>query len=171
MNAFRKLINSNQKFAFAVAFKLLCDDNDARDAVQESFIRVWKHIHNYNENMKFTTWLYKIITNICYDKMKSKKRKQRVFENFEDGYDNLVKYSTDKLNSEMDNKQLADLINNLAGKLKPKQRMVFVLRDIENLSVNEVAEVMKISKSSVKTNLVYARQNIKEKLKCIEKNW
>ncbi len=62
--AFRKLVESHQSYAFKLAFRLLCHEEDARDVVQESFIRVWKHLPTFNPQNKFTTWLYGIATNL-----------------------------------------------------------------------------------------------------------
>ncbi|MDZ7722543.1 MAG: sigma-70 family RNA polymerase sigma factor [candidate division KSB1 bacterium] len=68
--AFQSLVEAHQMFAFRVAFRLLCHEENAHDVVQEAFIRVWKHLEKFNNRKKFSTWLYKIIVNLCYDQMR-----------------------------------------------------------------------------------------------------
>ena len=79
LSAFQQLVEHYQHYAYILAFRLLGDDEDAKDAVQEAFIRVWKHIKNFNLSSKFTTWFYRIVTNLCLDRIKAQKRKNRFF--------------------------------------------------------------------------------------------
>lgn len=58
---------------YTLAFRLLCNDEDAKDIVQETFIKVWKHLGSFNPEFKFSTWLYKIAANQCYDILKTAK--------------------------------------------------------------------------------------------------
>ena len=62
--AFKVLVEQFQRYAFNLAFRLVLNEEDAKDIVQESFIRIWRHISRYDSNVLFTTWLYKIVTNL-----------------------------------------------------------------------------------------------------------
>ena len=73
--AFRVLVEHHQSYAFALAFRLVCDEDAAKDIVQESFIRVWKHLSEYRPTVKFTTWLYRIVVNLSYDRLKTDRRR------------------------------------------------------------------------------------------------
>jgi RNA polymerase sigma-70 factor (ECF subfamily) len=146
----------------------LCDEEEAKDVVQESFIRVWKHISNFSLKSKFTTWLYKIVVNLCYDKMKSQKRKKAVLiRNFDKEMLDLAPYP-ENIEEELINKELAGLIRNIADELSTKQRIVFILRDLQDLKISEVSQILNMPESSVKTNLYHARLNIRKKLEQIE---
>ena len=68
--AFRLLVKAHQGYAYALAFRLVCDDEAAKDVVQESFIRIWKHLPEYRPTVKFTTWMYRIVVNLSYDRLK-----------------------------------------------------------------------------------------------------
>ena len=68
--AFRRLVEKYQPYAYALSLRLLCHEEDAKDVVQECFIRVWHHLHKFNRKNKFTTWLYTIVSNLCYDRIK-----------------------------------------------------------------------------------------------------
>jgi RNA polymerase sigma-70 factor, ECF subfamily len=153
-----------QGYAFAVAFRILCDEEDARDVVQESFIRVWKNFGGYDEHVKFTTWLYRIVTNLCFDKLRANKRRPEVAL---EGGDLSTLISTaieDDPGTVYDNKELSSIIAALTEALPPKQKIIFVLRDLQELNVREVCDILGLSESSVKTNLVYARRCIRRQL-------
>lgn len=164
-SAFRAVMEEYQSYAFAIAFRFLCDEEDAKDVVQESFIGVWRNFPQYDARIKFTTWLYSIVTNRCYDKLRSRRTRNTT------SVDNAGPSLLASLVSDQDpereyaNAELARLIDRLTGKLPPKQKMVFVLRDLQGLSIAEVCGILQISEASVKTNLVYARRHLREILK------
>ena len=161
LEAFRVLVEHYQTFVYRVAFRLLSNKEDAEDSVQECFVRVWKNLSRFDLNKKFTTWLYRIVTNLCFDRLRSAKRK-----------DNNIDYNTDlslikdKKNPDtlLDNKDMLKIIQKLADTLPPKQRIVFVLRDLEDKDINSVAAILKMTQQSVKSNLYFARRFLRTKL-------
>ena len=168
VHAFRKIVNSHQSYAYAIAFRFLCDEDDAEDVVQESFIRIWTHLKGFDSRMKFTTWMYKIVVNLCYDKAKSNKRRTRVFTRWYDNSSEKDCVENTDIERDLINKETAALIKNIAEGLSEKQRMIFLLRDIQDLTIEEVADITGVSESAIKTNLFYARQNIRKKLAKLE---
>ena len=168
LKSFETLVNVHRNFAIRVAFGILFDEDDAREAAHECFIKIWKNIKDYKPEMKFTTWLYKIIVNICYDKIKMKKRSLSIMFPATDD-DSKIKFETSSnIEENLANNEIVGLIKKYAALLPEKQRMVFALRDIEELSVNEVSQILKISPGSVKTNLLFARRTIANKIKKLE---
>lgn len=163
-DAFRHLVEQHQSYAFALAFRLVCDEDAAKDVVQESFIRVWKHLAEYRPTVKFTTWLYRIVVNLAYDKLKTDRRRERVMSSERNCEE--VQGPSDREASEtaIMNRDLAERIRALALGLPPKQRLVFTLRDLQDLSVQETADILAISTNTVKVNLSYARQWIRKNL-------
>ncbi|MFC1583516.1 RNA polymerase sigma factor [Candidatus Neomarinimicrobiota bacterium] len=163
--AFQCLVESYQSQAYALAMRFLRDENEAQDVVQESFIRVWKHLHSFDTDRNFGTWLYKIVTNCCLDHLKALRRWRRMFRFFEREEENSVELpGTGSVENEAHNRDLSRIIHKLVAILPRKQGTVFTLRDLQNLSVDEVAEVTGLSPGSVKTNLHYARRTIRKKL-------
>ena len=161
ISAFRSLMESQQRYAYAVAIRLLRDEENAKEIVQEAFIRVWKNLANYRKEMKFTTWLYKIVVNLCYDRIKMDKRKQNIF-----GYIGGLLSGSEvpghgDLHKDLELKDLRDHILSEAKNLPPKEYLVFHLRDIQDFSIGEIAEIAGMSVGSVKTNLCYARRRIR----------
>ena len=162
--AFERLVRTYQPFAFSLAMKFLCDQAEAADVVQESFIRVWKHIDRYDPGRKFTTWLYRIVANLCIDRIRSLQRSQRIFSSR--NQETTLEDLPDERNWETmrSHQQLAEIIRTLSRRLSETQRLVFTLRDLEDLSVDEVADITGLSIGSIKTNLHYARKSIRETL-------
>jgi len=164
LDAFRELVEGNQGFAFALAFRLLCNEEDAKDVVQESFVRVWRHLIRYDSGQKFTTWLYRIVVNLCYDRLKARKRRTRIMVSADDESSPGIVSSSPLLDKELANREIAAIIERLADRLSSKQRMVFVLRDLQDLDMKEIVEVTGMPMGSVKTNLYLARRTIRERL-------
>ena len=98
----------HQGYAFALAFKILLDEEDARDTVQESFLSVWKHLKGFDSHCKFTTWLYSIVVNRAKDRLKSNmRRRQVVTRNWGDTDETI---SGEPLDCALANKELAERI-------------------------------------------------------------
>lgn len=164
LEAFGLLVEQHQSFVYSVAFRLLCDDENAKDAAQETFIRVWKNIGRFREEMRFTTWLYKITTNLCYDHIKSEKRRNNhvvpVIEKSE-----LMNLASDEnIETALINSELAIAIRFLTEQLTTKQKLVFTLRELEGLEVEEISKITGLSPGKIKSNLYCARQSIRAKL-------
>lgn len=160
--AFEKLVRQYQPYAFALAMKLLCDETEAVDIVQESFVRVWTHIDRFDPRRKFTTWMYTIVTNLCLDKLRSIKRGRALFSSRDQdaGLDDVAdEIDIAEIQS---NEELAQIIKGLTKELSTKQRLVFTLRDLQDLTVEEVSHIVGISVGSVKTNLHFARKKIRK---------
>lgn len=166
--AFRRLVELHQQYAFSLAFRIVCDEDDARDIAQETFIRVWQHIKDFVPEVKFTTWLYRIVVNLSYDRLKGRGRRRRLFVTMSEttGFDH--EEGVLAVDAHIENRDLSDKIKAIARGLPRKQRMVFVLRDLQDMTVEETAEILKMSHESVKTNLCYARRHIRLRLKQTE---
>jgi len=164
--SFRQLVEMYQGYAFTLAFRILWDEEDARDTVQDSFLSVWKHLEKIDGRCKFTTWLYSIVTNRAKDRLKANMRRRQVI-----GPQTWITEeptSGDSLDRVLANTDLAERIRVLAGDLPLKQRMVFVLRDLQDCSVAEVAETLHMSQDSVKANLCHARARIRRTIEQME---
>jgi RNA polymerase sigma-70 factor, ECF subfamily len=168
LEAFRALVEGHQSFVFSVAFRLLCNEDNAKDVAQETFIRVWKHLFSFKEEMKFTTWLYKIATNLCYDQLKSENRRNHheVCAIEDSALFNIA--SDENLEKTLINSELAKTIRFLTNQLTPKQKLVFTLRELEGLEIDEIKVITGLSPEKIKSNLYCARQNIREKLEKIQ---
>lgn len=161
--AFRQLVEAHQGLVYAVAFRFVRDTHDAEDITQEVFVRVWKNLSKYRpEEAKFTTWLYRVAANACLDFLKSREAKRRVKSVSLDSVVDIPAASSHE--QELDHRELSEVILSAAAELAPKQRLVFILRDLEGLSPDEVCAALNMSPGNVKSNLCHARQKIAAKL-------
>lgn len=159
--AFRGVVQAYQRMVFSLALKMLCDEEEAKDMVQETFIRVWQSIKEYDEKKKLTTWIYTIAVRLCLDRLKRMRHvipmpdDERVLRRFASDAD------TQKT---LENKEWVSIVRMLAEGLGEKQRIVFTLIQLEGLSSSEVEEITGFDAKQVKSNLYAARQIIREQL-------
>lgn len=142
---------------YAVAFRFFRNAADAEDITQEVFIRLWRGLSSYQpERSKLSTWLYRITTNCCLDMQRKQAGRVKVSHALPEAA--AVFHET--VYDELEKREVTDIVLRLANSLPPKQRMVFILRDLEGLSPEEVAQVLEMSVGSVKSNLCHARRKI-----------
>jgi RNA polymerase sigma-70 factor (ECF subfamily) len=158
-DAFRILVDRYSEYAFSVAFRIINDEEESNDIVQESFIAVWNKIEGFNINKNFTNWFYRIVVNKCYDSIRRKNRRQ-VIRPDEENWNIPGLYSDSNPEEKLDNKEMGRVIRLLTNKLSTKQKIVFVLSELEGLTHNDISEITGMAKPSVKSNLNHARRNI-----------
>jgi RNA polymerase sigma factor, sigma-70 family len=156
--AFGFIVEEYRQLVYVLAFRLLCDEEDARDITQEIFIKVWQNISKYNRKYKFSTWIYKIASHACYDKLRVERKMSKVnladCELYSDGYPDEI----------LNNKELKKLIIGISAGLTPKQKLVFTLSDLEELEVEEISVITGMTPAKIKSNLYLARKYIKSKI-------
>jgi RNA polymerase sigma-70 factor, ECF subfamily len=168
MTAFRDLVERNQSFVYTLAFRSLQHRQETEDIVQETFIKVWLNLRQFDYRCKFTTWVYRIVVNLCLDKIKAG-RNEKLNEELTPRSAS-TNYHQHDIHKKLEEKDMLEHIKILSDHLSPKQRMVFILRDLQDLSIDEVCEVMHLSEGSVKTNLYHARNTIRLNLIKMEGN-
>jgi RNA polymerase sigma-70 factor (ECF subfamily) len=161
--SFRKLIEITSPFAYSVAFRMLGDDDQAKDVVQETMVTIWQKIKKIRSAEVYRTWTYRIVINKCYDQLRKRKRNPE-FSADDHTWEQISNSIAEIPSSELENSENARIINLLTDKLSPKQKAVFVLSEIEQLSNDEISGITGLSKSGVKANLHYARKKISELL-------
>ncbi len=154
--ALRDIIERHRERLFLLAHRLLDDRDDACDAVQETFIRLWKNARRYNPSQSLSTWLCTICARRCYDELRRRRRHRNTLA--------LINVGTIHPD-DMSANELIDLLHLAVADLPPKQRVVYQLREIEDLDTDAVAAATRMSTDQVKANLCVARQKVREKLK------
>lgn len=160
--AFRVIVRRYQQMVFSLAMKMLCNEEDAKDAVQETFTRMWLNLNRYDPSQKFTTWVYTLATHVCLNMLKRHNRCTALPND-----ESLLKrYAADiDGHKVLENKELTAIVRSLTDELSPKQRLVFTLCQLEGLSTTEVTQITGLNVIQIKSNLYLARQTIKKKLK------
>jgi RNA polymerase sigma-70 factor (ECF subfamily) len=172
---FSEIVNKYKRVVYNHAYSFLRNKEEAEDTVQEIFTTIYKNIKSFREEAKLGTWIYRITVNICKNKLKQLKRKnQNIIEEIpewdEDSEENPIEEKLkDKDERTPDNVLVSDEIKKIVfkrmGELAEEQRKVLILRDIDGLSYEEIAKILKLSVSAVKSKIFRARENLREKLK------
>ncbi len=159
-DAFGAVVVRFRQMVFRLAFRLLCDEEEAKDAVQDTFVKAWVSLKRYDPEYSFATWLYRIAANICYDTMRSSKRRKTEHDIPQEHRDDTANAEGRLLNDELRHNIIA-----LTERLSPKQKLIFTLSDLEELSADEIRDITGLSLSSIKSNLYMARKHIRESMK------
>jgi len=160
--AFRTVVQTYQRMVFSLGLKFLCDEDDAKDIVQETFIKVWVNIKRYDGSSSFSTWIYGIASHLCLDKIKATKRLVPLPED----ESVLREYATNSDSQrQLENSEWVAILRLLADKLSEKQRLVFTLSHLEGLDSDEISTITGFDAKQIKSNLYVARQTIREQLK------
>ena len=138
---------------------MLGDEDLAKDVVQETMVTIWQKLKSIKSAEVYKTWIYKIVINKCYDQLRHKKR-SREYVADEKTWQILSERISQMPSSQMENDETAKIIGMLTDKLSPKQKAIFILSEIEEMTSDEINEVTGISKTVIKANLYHARKSI-----------
>jgi RNA polymerase sigma-70 factor (ECF subfamily) len=168
--AFRELVERHQRRANAVAYGLVRNPEDAREVVQEAFIRVFRHRAEFAGQASFSTWLYRIVVNLAIDMLR-KRSPGRAVEFDEtvdmDGAPDELVPRRDEVDpfANLDRKRLVAAMHVALEKLPPYHRAVILLRELEGLSYEEMAQTLEVSKGTIMSRLFHARRKMQKLLK------
>ncbi len=167
--AFRKLVERHQRRAFAIALGLVRDENDAREVVQEAFLRVHKGLASFEGGSSFFTWLYRIVHNLAIDVMRRPSRREVGLPD----HAALDEGPDEPLVSRIDGSDPSDVVRRgeirkriqvALDALPPYHRGVILMREIEGMSYEEMAEAMGVSKGTIMSRLFHARKKLQQAL-------
>ena len=164
LSNFRKLVELTSPFAFSLAFRMLGDEDLAKDVVQETLVTIWQKLKGIKSAEVYKIWIYKIVINKCYDQLRHKKR-NREYVADEKTWQILSERFSQMPSSQLENDETARIIGLLTDKLSPKQKTIFILSEIEEMTSDEITEVTGISKTVIKANLYHARKSISAMVK------
>ena len=153
------MVQTHQRAVFSLALKMLADEEEAKDVVQETFIRVWQSICDYDPQKSFTTWLYTIASRLCIDHLK---RMRRLLPLPED--ERVLQRFVADTDCQRTLEKWVAIVRMLANELSPKQKLVFTLCQLEGLPSTEVEQITGLDARQVKSNLYVARQTIRKRL-------
>jgi RNA polymerase sigma-70 factor, ECF subfamily len=171
--AFKVLMQRYQRKVYAVAYGFLRNQEDALDVVQESFIKVHRYIGKFEGNSSFYTWLYRIVANLCIDHLRKAKRHRDV--EFNDGirHDGKDEPPSDLIPhlgqfgdpaDMLRRKEILAAVEGSLEHLSDKHRAVIVMRELQGMSYEEMAQAMKCSKGTIMSRLFHARRNMQRLL-------
>ncbi len=168
--AFRELISEHRDRVFNITFRMLGNRAEAEDVAQEVFITVFKTIDTFREEAKFSTWLYRVTVNHCKNRIKYLARRH---DRDRDELDETA-HSGNGVNASppltrapdraVEGAQMEVLLQEAVATLDEEHRIVVVLRDIEDLSIEEICDITGLPDGTVKSRLHRARLALRKKL-------
>jgi RNA polymerase sigma-70 factor (ECF subfamily) len=165
-SAFEQLVERHQALVAGTVARMLGSNSDVEDIAQQVFIRVWKSARRYVPRAKFTTWLLKITRNLVFNELRRSKRHAHVPLQSEPGAEEIP--LKDEMNPAPDasllETELQRAIDEAIMQLPESQRMALVLRRYEQLSYEQIAEVLDLSVPAVKSVLFRARTELRTRL-------
>jgi len=161
---FELLIRKYNQRLYRIGMSILENEAEAEDAMQTAYINAYEHLSGFEQRSTFGTWLTRIMLNQCYEQ---KRKSKQVLVNLEP--DNFVTMNTAV--NELANKELSGALQQAVAKLPEKYRLVFVLREIEDLSVRETSAALNIEESNVKVRLNRAKTMLRENLNSYMKDY
>lgn len=158
MEALGDLVRKHQERVLSLSYRVLNDWHRAEDVAQEAFLRVHRAAKSYEPTARFTTWLYRIVVNLCFDEQRRQTRQAAPLDHAS------LEMETEPDYDAAERKELVKLVKVAVGKLPERQRMALVLHRYQGLSHGEIAEVTGWTGSAVESLLVRAYANLREKL-------
>ena len=170
-DAFRTLFERYHRRAYALAFGVLRHQDDALDVVQDAFIKAHKYLDKFEGNSSFYTWLYRIVMNLAIDHLRKHKRVKPVeldeahLEEGAAGDDSLLpKFLGGNPGRALMDKEIRARIDEALAELSENHRPVLVMRELEGMSYEEMAQAMGCSKGTIMSRLFHARKNMQKRL-------
>jgi len=169
LEAFSQLVNRYDRNIFRIAQHITHNEEDAQDVVQDAFLKAYQNLERFQENSKFYTWLVRIAVNEALMKLRKRRNDRTVSldEDVETEEGSMPREVADwSPNPEQlyGQSELGDILKKTIQGLPPGFRTVFVLRDVEGLSTEETAEMLGLSVPAVKSRLLRARLQLRERL-------
>src|SRR5580692_8508513 len=173
--AFSELVRRYEGKIFRLAMHITQNREDAEDVLQETFLKAYEHLDQFQGNSKFYTWIVRIAVNQALMKLRRRKADRSVSldETIDTGEDNIVREIAawgEDPEERFSREELGELLDSAIKGLEPPYRSVFVLRDIEDLSTEETADALDLSIPAVKSRLLRARLQLRERLNKYFKN-
>jgi len=172
--AFEILVNRHQTSVLNLIYRFIGDRTQAKDLAQEVFLRIWQAAKSYEPKAKFTTWIYRITANLCFNELKSSRRK-KWFQFLQSDGDHEIRTEEnlpdrspspeDRLLAKERSLQITDALQSLPE----NQRMALILKRYDDLSYQEIAQILGCSVSAVESLLVRAKRSLQKNLAAYER--
>jgi RNA polymerase sigma-70 factor (ECF subfamily) len=169
-NSFRILVGLYQRMVVNTCFGIVHNQADAEDLAQEVFLEIFTSAGDFRGDAKLSTWIYRVALNRSLNLVRNRKR-HGFFQSLEEAFTGgknknreTTVYTGDQPDGEISRQQRTDILHHALDRLPEKQRIAFTLNKYEEMSYKQIAEVMKISLSSVETLIHRAKMNLQKQL-------
>ncbi len=163
--AFNALFSRYQTQVINTAYGMLSDREDASDAAQDVFVKVYKNISSFNEKSSFSTWLYRITANTCSDILRKRQRGGNVISinaPSEDGREFDIEDENSSVDEKLEQNERQAAVRKAISELKEEHRTIITLCDIEGLGYDEISRILRIPPGTVKSRINRARSALRK---------
>jgi len=166
-DAFAALVEEHQRYVYNLALRVVKDENEALDLTQETFVRAWTALPNFKGQSQFRTWLYRIVTNLCYNRLPNLRRSLNDLG--DDVMEDIPQFDNPayEIESSETRKYLHQAIDNLDANYK----LLITLRYQHELSYDEIASTLNLPLGTVKTGIFRAKEQLRKSLAHLEESW
>src|SRR6266852_7401207 len=160
--AFEQLVRRKTTKVYSLCYRVFGNAEDAKDISQLVFIKLWENLDKYDPAYAFDTWLYRLVTNVAIDFMRNKQSR----ENAVNSNLRLVKTVTDaEQGVVVQRKEIENIFQEVSSVLSPKQKTIFVMREMDDLPSAEIARILGCRESTVRNHLFNARKLMQQQLR------
>ena len=163
-DAFADLVRRHSGGLHRSVARIVLDDEEAWDVVQMAFIKAWQRLDKYNPRWSFSTWLYRIGTNLAIDLVRSRASRKKAHRAGTDHQLRLVG-GIEGTSTRLDHGEVDGILRELVQFLTPQQRSAFILREVEDLETAEVATILGCSAATVRNHVFQARKTLRREIR------
>ena len=165
-SAFEQLVLNNQNKVYSLALRLVGDREEAADLAQEAFVRAWQGLSSFQGESSFSTWMYRLTTNVCIDHLRKKKRREGVeptvsLDDADSGWAEPADWEQDP-QLQLERSERGKALARGLARLPDWQRRALVLRELSGLSYQEIAEALELDLGTVKSRIARARLSLRK---------
>lgn len=162
--AFNLLIRRWERHIYGLALRMLGQDDDARDICQETFLSAYRNLSKFRGDAKFSSWIYRIALNCCHTRLRGRGNRDLSLDQQleEQGFEPAT--SIEHLNDDLQREQIADMVKRALAGLPPEMRQVIIMKEYQGLKFHEIAEILDIPVSTVKTRVYTGLNQLKQRL-------
>lgn len=171
-DAFAQLVQLHQRRVFNLIFRMLHDYDEANEVTQETFLAAWQGLPSFRGDARFSTWLYRIAYNCCLKQLENRKRDKVLQASIQQEEQLLQQDNRDaQMSAELESRGNQALVREYLFQLPAKYRIVLILRHLQDMTYEEMAEILTVPIGTIKTHLFRARHLLRERLEAFERDW
>ena len=168
-DAFAALVDEHQRYVYNLALRVVKDENEALDLTQETFVRAWMALPNFKGQSQFRTWLYRIVTNLCYNRLPNLRRSLNDLG--DEVMEDIPEANFNSPASEFESNETRQHLYEAINALDTNYQLLITLRYQHELSYDEIASTLNLPLGTVKTGIFRAKEQLRKSLSRLEDSW
>jgi len=168
-DAFAALVEEHQRYVYNLALRVVKDENEALDLTQETFVRAWTALPNFKGQSQFRTWLYRIVTNLCYNRLPNLRRSLNDLG--DDVMEEIPETNFNAPAQEFESNETRIHLYQAINELDSNYQLLITLRYQNELSYDEIASTLNLPLGTVKTGIFRAKEQLRKSLARLEESW